>query len=254
MQKILIVEDDPMLVEIYQKKFSSDGYEVITAMDGSEVLKKIKSEKPELVLLDLVLPEEDGFDVLKKIKQNPHTKDIRVIIFSNLSQTEDKQKAQALGAEGFITKSDFTPKEMIEEVRKIFKRKAQPKEETVSVLEDQGKASDINVLLVENEEVFSEVFGEKLREAGYGVDVVKTDTWDSKDKKYDLFVIDISTMENIQNVKNIIEMCGNAGSKVIALKNKDTKNPELEKLADSVLTKMKITPTDLLEEANSLLG
>lgn len=121
MKKILIVEDDPMLVEIYQRKFSDDGYEVVTAITGAEVLKKIKTEKPELVLLDLVLPEEDGFHVLEKIRKDPNTKNMKVIIFSNLSQQEDQERAAELGAQGFLTKSDYTPAEMVEAVQKILK-------------------------------------------------------------------------------------------------------------------------------------
>ena len=130
MAKILIVEDDSMLIEIYQKKFSDDGYEVVTATTGAEVLKKIKNENPELVLLDLVLPEEDGFHVLEKIKKDSHTKNIKVIIFSNLSQQEDQSRAAKLGAEGFLTKSDYTPTEMVEEVQKVLKSDNQKKNKT----------------------------------------------------------------------------------------------------------------------------
>lgn len=120
MKKILIVEDDPMLLEIYQKKFLDDKYDILTASTGTEALRKIRIKSPDLVLLDIILPEEDGFEILKKIKRNSCTKDIKVVIFSNLSQAEDKQKAAKLGADGFITKSDYTPKEIIEEVKKVL--------------------------------------------------------------------------------------------------------------------------------------
>lgn len=138
MDKILIVEDDPMLVEIYQRKFSDDGYEVITAMTGAEVMKKLKIEKPQLVLLDLVLPEEDGFHVLKRIKGNPHTKNTKVIIFSNLSQQEDHKKATELGAEGFLTKSDYTPTEMTEEIKRILEGKVSKKGKNSKEEESNG--------------------------------------------------------------------------------------------------------------------
>ncbi|MEA2007234.1 MAG: response regulator [Patescibacteria group bacterium] len=121
MNNILIVEDDKMLVEIYHKKFSSDGYQVDTAGSGVEAIKKIIKNKPDLVLLDLVMPEEDGFEVLRRVKNNAKSKDVRIIVFSNLSQEEDKEKATALGAEGFITKSDFTPQEIVEKVHEILK-------------------------------------------------------------------------------------------------------------------------------------
>ena len=110
MNKILIVEDDPMLSEIYQKKFSQEGnFEVLTAISGSEAEKKIRREKPDLVLLDLVLPEKDGFEILKDLREDSSLDDIKIVIFSNLSQEEEQQKAKTLGANGFIAKSDFTP-------------------------------------------------------------------------------------------------------------------------------------------------
>ncbi len=129
MKKVLIVEDDPMLLEIYQKKFLDDKYDILTASTGTEAIQKVRVKKPELVLLDLILPEENGFEVLKKIKRNPHTKGIKVIIFSNLSQSEDKQKAAELGADGFITKSDYTPREIIKEVGRILSNKANENQE-----------------------------------------------------------------------------------------------------------------------------
>jgi DNA-binding response OmpR family regulator len=120
-KKILIVEDDPMLVEIYSKKFISDGFDTDTAISGAEAEKKILAGKFDLVLLDLVLPEADGFEVLKKIKEDPAVRDTKVVVFSNLSQQEDKEKAALLGADDFLTKSDYTPGEIVEHVKEMLK-------------------------------------------------------------------------------------------------------------------------------------
>ncbi len=117
MKKILIVEDDPMLVEIYSKKFASEGFSTDTATSGAEAEKKVKEGTFDLVLLDLVLPEADGFDVLKKIKEDPAISSTKVVVFSNLSQEEDKERASILGADGFLTKSDYTPGEIVEHVK-----------------------------------------------------------------------------------------------------------------------------------------
>lgn len=117
MKKILIVEDDPMLVEIYSKKFLSDGFDTDTANSGAEAEKKVKANKFDLVLLDLVLPEADGFEVLKKIKEDSSLSETKVVVFSNLSQEEDKEKAATLGADDFLTKSDYTPGEIVEHVK-----------------------------------------------------------------------------------------------------------------------------------------
>lgn len=121
MKKILIVEDDPMLVEIYSKKFLSDGFDTDTANSGAEAEKKIKASQFDLILLDLVLPEADGFEVLKKVKNDQSLNGIKVVIFSNLSQEEDKEKAASLGADDFLTKSDYTPGEIVEHIKGILK-------------------------------------------------------------------------------------------------------------------------------------
>ncbi len=122
MKKIIIVEDDPLLVEIYQKKFEQDGnFEIAVASTGAELDKKIQEGKPSLILLDLVLPEVDGFGVLEKIRANKNLDDVKVIIFSNLSQQEEKDRAKELGADDFIIKSDYTPSQIVDKIKSIMK-------------------------------------------------------------------------------------------------------------------------------------
>jgi DNA-binding response OmpR family regulator len=121
MKKVLIVEDDPMLVEIYKRKFSENiNFKVITATSGTETEKKVAQEKPDLILLDLILPEEDGFQVLEKVRKTEAGKDIKIIVFSNLSQEEEKEKAMKLGADDFMVKSDFTPQQIMDKIKEFF--------------------------------------------------------------------------------------------------------------------------------------
>lgn len=121
MQKtILVVEDDKFLRELITRKLSEEGYTTLEAIDGEEGFKKIKEEKPDLVLLDLILPGMDGFEVLAGIKQNPQSSSTPVIIFSNLGQTEDVEKGMKLGATDYMVKAHFTPVEIIEKVRKVL--------------------------------------------------------------------------------------------------------------------------------------
>lgn len=119
MKKILIVEDDPMLVEIYSKKFELSGFEVFLASSGTEAISKAQEVHPDVILLDLVLPEIDGFGALKKIREDKSLDNTKIIISSNLSQEEERQKAEDLGANGFITKANFTPQEMVNKVREV---------------------------------------------------------------------------------------------------------------------------------------
>lgn len=119
-KKILLVEDDKFLRELIAKKLKSSGYEVIEAIDGESAVIKAKELKPDLVLLDLILPGIDGFGILTKIKEDPDISKTPVIILSNLSQQEEVEKAIKLGAADFLIKAHFVPGEIIEKIKKIL--------------------------------------------------------------------------------------------------------------------------------------
>lgn len=120
-KKILIVEDDKFLRELIAKKLLSENYEAMEAKNGEEGIKKITNEKPDLVLLDLILPGIDGFEVLKQAKADPQTAEIPVIVLSNLGQRDDVEKGLGLGAADFLIKAHFTPREIIEKIKNILK-------------------------------------------------------------------------------------------------------------------------------------
>ena len=117
---ILIVEDDRFLRELLVRKVESAGFVTTIAVDGKEALKKIKEELPRLVLLDLVLPGIDGFEVLRQVKADPQTSKISVIILSNLGQREDVERGLKLGADDYLIKAHFTPDEIIQKVQKLL--------------------------------------------------------------------------------------------------------------------------------------
>ncbi len=120
-KKILIIEDDKFLRELIAKKLAKESYEISEAMDGEEGIKKIKDEKPDLVLLDLILPGIDGFEVLSKMKDDPLFSQVPVIILSNLGQKEDVEKGLKLGAIDYLIKAHFTPGEIVEKIRANLK-------------------------------------------------------------------------------------------------------------------------------------
>lgn len=115
---ILIIEDDVFLSELMAKKLKDSGFKVVKAIDGQEGLEKAASAKPNLILLDLILPGMDGFEVLKRLKSNPETDSIPVIILSNLGQREDIERGFDLGAQDYLVKAQFTPDEIVERVKK----------------------------------------------------------------------------------------------------------------------------------------
>ncbi len=117
-KKIMIVEDDSFVMDIYQTKLSREGFEVIEAVNGTEAIKKMRAGEPDLVLLDIVMPYMNGLEILKKIKEDKDLKKLPVILLTNLSQKEDIQEGLALGAADYLIKSHFTPTEVMEKVRK----------------------------------------------------------------------------------------------------------------------------------------
>jgi DNA-binding response OmpR family regulator len=120
-KKILIIEDDKFLRELIAQKLTKEGYESSEAIDGEEGIKKIKEEKPSLILLDLILPGIDGFEVLSQMKEDPAVSSIPVIILSNLGQKEDIERGLKLGAADYLIKAHFTPGEIIEKIKNILK-------------------------------------------------------------------------------------------------------------------------------------
>lgn len=120
MSKILIVEDDPLMQRMYQKAFSFDGYEVLVASDGVEGLDKIRSEKPTIVLLDVMMPKMNGMEVLDKVKADPEIKSIPIIMLTNLAGSADAEKALEKGAVKYIIKSEQEPKAVVSIVKEII--------------------------------------------------------------------------------------------------------------------------------------
>lgn len=119
-QKILIVEDDSFLAGIYHDKFTQSGYMVVSAENGEDGLLLAQRELPDIILLDILLPKMDGFDVLKALKSDFKTRQIPVVVLSNLGQKEDIDKGMALGAKGYLIKAHFMPKETVEKIKAIL--------------------------------------------------------------------------------------------------------------------------------------
>ena len=122
MAKILIIEDDKFLRELIARKLTDENYEVEEAIDGEEGMKKVKTTKSDLILLDLILPGIDGFEVLSKIKEDPSLASIPIIILSNLGQREDVEKGLKLGAVDYLVKAHFTLDEIIAKIKKFLPR------------------------------------------------------------------------------------------------------------------------------------
>lgn len=120
MQKIFVVEDDKFLRDLITEELKREGFSVFSAVDGEEAVKRIPQEMPELVLLDLILPGIDGYEVLRQVKENPTSMKIPIVILSNLGQKDNFEKGMNLGAADYLIKANFTPREIIAKVKKYF--------------------------------------------------------------------------------------------------------------------------------------
>jgi CheY-like chemotaxis protein len=120
MKTILFVEDDPFIVDIYKTKLREAGFNVEAAFSGGECLKKLKEKKPDLLLLDLCLPEIEGWEIIETVKKSESLKTLPIIILSNLSQKQEVDKAINLGAERYLIKAHYTPSEVIKEIKTIL--------------------------------------------------------------------------------------------------------------------------------------
>src|SRR3990172_9618194 len=110
--KVLLIEDEKEVAEFYKLKLTLDGYEVVTAENGQEGLDKANSYRPELIFLDIKMPEMDGFEVLKKLRATARTKDIPVVVLSNFDEQDLIEKGLTLGANEYLIKSQFTPEDI----------------------------------------------------------------------------------------------------------------------------------------------
>jgi len=118
---ILFIEDESALQKTFGDILSKESYDMISALDGEIGLNLAKSKKPDLILLDLVLPKVHGFEVLKELKSDPGTKDIPIIVLTNLEAMEDVNKAIELGAKTYLVKTQYNLEEVVEKVKKALK-------------------------------------------------------------------------------------------------------------------------------------
>ncbi len=119
-QTILLVEDDTFLSGMYKTKFELEGFIVVTAEDGFKGFQLAKEQRPDIILLDILMPKMDGFEVLQKIRASDDTKNIPVILLTNLGQKDDVKKGLALGADGYLIKAHFMPSEVVTKVKSVL--------------------------------------------------------------------------------------------------------------------------------------
>src|SRR5688572_18226767 len=141
MTKIMLVEDDNNLREIYEARLLAEGYEIVSAKDGEEALALAVKERPDLIISDVMMPKISGFDMLDILRSTPETKDTKVIMMTALSQAEDKARADKLGADRYLVKSQVTLEDVAKVAREVLQGESSPAAPVVS-----SPAADVAVI------------------------------------------------------------------------------------------------------------
>ncbi len=267
MTKIIIVEDDPMISEIYQRKFVDSGFEVMVATTGEQVLTLAKNNPVDVILLDLIMPKMDGFEVIENLRKGSEfDKNIKIIVSSNLSQREDQEKAMHLGANGFVAKSEYTPGELVAEVKRLLhvykqqERNSMRLDENGDLKETEKNGDSKKILLIEDEEIFIEMFSKKLEHEGFDVVSARNGAWGIKEalnNNFDLFIIDMvmpamSGKEIVEKIK-MNDKIKDTPIIIISASVEDRVANETKALGvDCFFVKTKVTPSELSEKAREL--
>lgn len=119
--KILLIEDDVFMIELLAKELEAAGMEVLTAKTGIEGIKKYEESKPDLILLDLLLPDQNGFETLRQIRRKPHGPEAKVLIVSNVAEGPDMEEAKKLGVIDYLVKANYTLPEIVKKVEEVLR-------------------------------------------------------------------------------------------------------------------------------------
>lgn len=120
MAKVLIIEDDPLIVKIYSTRLKADGYDVTSAENGEEGLKAAFEQRPDLIILDVMMPRVDGFGVLEKLRQDPSFKNLPILMYSNLNNEDEMARAKTMGVTEFLVKANLSPTQMVMKIKQYL--------------------------------------------------------------------------------------------------------------------------------------
>lgn len=269
-KKILLIEDNEFILDMYKIKFEQEGYIVFISENGLDGINLAKQEKPDLILLDLVMPKIDGYQVLQALKGDESTKSCLVYILSNLVQDGEVDKSFAIGADGYLIKASMTPQQLADNIKKIFAGESigvqkkiaikQPKT-AKSITSAQAGTIAGKILLIEDEVAIIEMYKMYLEKAGFNVDTAQNGAWGlkiAKENKYDIILLDMvmPAMSGETALKQLKSEGSSKDTPVIVLSNsaQDNDIDEAKKLgAENYLIKSSITPTKLLSEINKII-
>lgn len=263
---ILIVEDEEVLLRALEKKLIADGYNVILARDGSEGLTKVREAKPDLVLLDILMPEKDGFEVLQTLQAEGLLPSLPVIIVSNSGQPVEIDKAMKLGARDYLIKAEFDPQEVVDKVHLVLGDLGSAVDkaatsDTIAPVVNNSEGGH-KVLIVEDDQFLRELLERKLKTEGFNVaTAIEGESALTKVRNFkpEIVLLDIilpgldgfSILEQMKADPSLV------GTPVILLTNlgqKDDVEKGLKLGAVGYLVKAHFTPGDIVEKVKTTLN
>ena len=255
-KKVLIVEDEKVLGEILMTKLRREGYDVQWEMDGEAGLSTMRANKPDLILLDIVMPKKDGYEVLEEMRKDESIKDIPVIVISNSGQPVEIERILKLGVKDYIIKAQFSPDEVLGKMEKYLGGK-----EAEVKPDPSSSRSKVNILVVEDDQFLSSLATSQLTKAGYTVTAAFDGEWGLKavkEKKPDLVLLDIimPVMNGFEMLKKMKADPELKDISVIIFSNlgQQQEIDEGKQLgADDFLVKAKFTLREVLEKIEALL-
>ena len=279
-KKILIMEDEKILQDLLKKKLEKEGHDVLAVDDGEEGLKVIGDYMPNLLLLDIMMPKVDGFEVLEKIKKDEILSSIPVIIISNSGQPVEIKRAISLGIADYIVKVDFDPDEVIGKVKKFFadpnyaqtkknsdvadvNKKEEEEEEVIGeeVIEKEENKTGARVLLVEDDDFLRKICRTKMEREGFNVSVAINGKEALKkiiegDPQIVLLDIILPIMDGFEVLKRVKEDPSKSSVPIIMLTNLGQES-EIEKGfklgAEDYIVKAHLTVGEIIEKVKEIL-
>jgi len=265
--KVLIIEDEEALLSVLEHKLTREGYEVSLARDGEQGLEQIKAIKPEVVLLDILMPKLDGFGVLAKLHSDGLISTLPVIIISNSGQPVEIDRALKLGARDYLVKAEFSPDEVVQKVRKVLAGPPAAGEggEAISILppsaSSPAKSQSARILIIEDDQFLRDLMERKLIKEGFVVETaIEGESGLQKIKSWrpDLVLLDIILpgLDGFSILEKVKADASVASIPVILLTNlgqRDDVEKGLKLGAVGYLVKAHFTPGDIVEKVKSVL-
>lgn len=263
--KVAIIEDEEVLLNVLENKLKKEGFDVVTALDGEIGVKVVRESLPDIILLDIIMPKVNGFEVLAQLNQDPVLAKIPVIIISNSGQPVEIDKALSLGAKDYLVKAEFDPQEVIEKIKKQLSSLASPQSAVGSLspkINTDINPSLFTILLVEDDNFLRDLISQKLKRESFNV-IEAIDGEDGVKKtgehKPHLILLDL-ILPGMDGFEVLRDIHGNENFKkipVIILSNLGQKD-DIEKGmrfgAVDYLVKAHNTPGEIVDKVKEILG